>query len=26
VRLRLAIDTYDDFQSIRPTVGATFHF
>ncbi len=26
VRLRLAFDTYDDFQSIRPTAGLTFHF
>jgi outer membrane immunogenic protein len=25
-RLRFAIDTFDDFQSIRPTVGLTFHF
>ncbi len=26
VRLRLAADTYDNFQSIRPTVGVSFHF
>lgn len=26
VRLRLAVDTYDDFQSIRPQVGVSFHF
>jgi hypothetical protein len=26
VRLRLAVDTYDDFQSIRPTAGVSFHF
>ena len=26
VRLRLAIDTFDDFQSLRPTAGVTFHF
>jgi opacity protein-like surface antigen len=26
VRLRFAVDTFDEFQSIRPTVGATFHF
>lgn len=26
IRLRLAFDTYDEFQSIRPTAGVTFHF
>jgi hypothetical protein len=26
VRLRLAIDTFDEFQSIRPMAGLTFHF
>ena len=26
VRLRLTVDTFDEFQSIRPTAGVTFHF
>ncbi len=26
VRLRLAVDTFDAFQSIRPTAAAVFHF
>lgn len=26
VRLRLAFDTYDDLQSLRPTAGLSFHF
>lgn len=26
VRLRLAVDTFDEFQSIRPTAAVVFHF